>query len=138
MANFFVYIIESPSAPDIYHGRSEGKRIEDTLRLDDIDCVTRPVINAVAFKAALQIGLAHAMELLPDKYPIVHLSAHGSQAGIQLSSGEVIEWSALRELLVPINESLLKALCSYVCLPVRAIAHVRWRWRPATFHIPIA
>ncbi len=114
---FFVYIVESPSAPDLYHGRSEGGRVEETLRLDGIPCVTRTAINQEAFVAALRIGLPESMKLFPGRYPIVHLSAHGSRAGIQLSSGDVLSWLQLRELLVPINTSLEGALllCMSAC-----------------------
>ena len=30
---FFVYIVESPSAPDIYHGRSEGALVAKAVEL---------------------------------------------------------------------------------------------------------
>src|SRR5690349_12238880 len=100
---FFVYIVESPSAPDLYHGRFEGTRVAETLQLDGIPCVTRTAINSVAFGAALRIGLPEAMKQYPGRYPILHVSAHGSMEGIQLSSGEVIGWLQLRELIVPIN-----------------------------------
>lgn len=114
---FFVYIVESPSAPDLYHGRSEGERVASTLRLDSIPCVTRTAINSEAFVAALRIGLPEVMKQFPGRYPVLHLSAHGSDAGIQLSSGSVVSWSELRELLVPINESLEGALllCMSAC-----------------------
>ena len=42
---FFVYIIESPSAPDIYHGRSEGALVAKAVELDGIPSATRTVIN---------------------------------------------------------------------------------------------
>jgi len=103
---FFVYIIESPSAPDLYHGRSEGGLVAQTIRLDLIPCVTRTAINTRAFVAALRIGLPEAMKMCPGRYPILHLSAHGEEEGIQLSSGEVVTWADLRSLLIPINKSL--------------------------------
>jgi hypothetical protein len=57
------------------------------------------------------------MKRFPDRFPILHLSAHGSTDGIQLSSGAVIAWPTLRDLLVPINESLGGALllCMSAC-----------------------
>ncbi|MFW0884368.1 hypothetical protein ACMCNP_04870 [Candidatus Acidulodesulfobacterium sp. H_13] len=42
---FFVYIIESPSAPDICHSRSEGALVAKVVELDGIPSVTRTVIN---------------------------------------------------------------------------------------------
>ena len=103
---FFVYIVESPSAPDIYHGRSEGYLVSNAVRLDGIPSVTRTAINAEAFEAALRLGLPEAMKLHPDLTPVLHLSAHGSTDGIQLSSGETLSWQDLKALLVPINTSL--------------------------------
>lgn len=114
---FFVYIVESPSAPDLYHGRSEGALVANALGLDQIPCVSRTAINREAFEAALQIGLPEAMKQFAGRYPVLHLSAHGASEGIQLSSGDVIGWTELRELLVPINESLGGALllCMSAC-----------------------
>lgn len=114
---FFVYIVESPSAVDLYHGRSEGTRVAETIRLDGIPCLTRTAINKDAFQAALQVGLPEAMKQVPGRYPVLHLSAHGSVDGIALSSGEVIPWHELREFLVPINQSLQGALllCMSAC-----------------------
>jgi hypothetical protein len=114
---FFVYIVESPSAPDIYHGRSEGYLVSSAVRLDGIPSVTRTAINAEAFEAALRLGLPEAMKLHPDRTPILHLSAHGGTEGIQLSSGETLTWVELKALLIPINTSLGNALvlCMSAC-----------------------
>lgn len=114
---FFVYIVESPSAPDLYHGRSEGALVASALGLDQIPCVTRTAINPEAFGAALRIGLPEAMKQFAGRYPILHISAHGASKGLQLSSGDVVTWADLRQLLVPINESLGGALllCMSAC-----------------------
>lgn len=114
---FFVYIVESPSAPDIYHGRSEGALVAKAVELDRIPSVTRTVINPVAFDAALRIGLPEVMKAYPDRLPILHLSAHGAAHGIQLSNGDVLGWSDLRPMLTPINESLggYLLLCMSAC-----------------------
>lgn len=115
--HFFVYIVESPSPIDIYHGRSEGARLVETLKLDSIACVSRTAINGTAFVAALKIGLAEEMEQFPGRIPFIHLSAHGSDDGIQLSSGEIVSWDTLREQLMPINQSLggHLVLCMSAC-----------------------
>jgi|SRR5579862_6991953 len=120
---FFVYIVESPSAPDLYHNRSEGERVASTLRLDDVPCVTRTAINQEAFVAALRAGLPEAMKQFPGHYPIIHLSAHGSSAGLQLSSGQVITWIQLREMLTPVNQALNGALllCMSACKGYSAV-----------------
>jgi len=57
------------------------------------------------------------MKEIPGRHPILHLSAHGSENGIELSSGEALSWSELRALLVPVNQSLNGALllCMSAC-----------------------
>jgi hypothetical protein len=114
---FFVYIVESPSAPDLYHGRSEGALVHRALELNGIPCVTRTAIDRTAFTAALQLGLPEAMKAFPDRIPILHLSAHGSTKGIALSTGDPVSWGDLRDLVQPINASLSHnlLLCMSAC-----------------------
>jgi hypothetical protein len=104
--NFFVYIIESPSAPDLYHRRSEGELIEKSLSLHNIPCVTRLVISREAFEASIKVGLAEEMKNFPELLPILHISAHGGALGLQLSNGEEISWADLRSLLLPVSKAL--------------------------------
>lgn len=103
---FFVFLVESPSAPDLYHKRSEAEVVERALRLNRIYCATRLTINRTAFFAALQFGLKEEMDERPGAHPFLHVSCHGSDEGIQLSSGEVISWSELADVLAPINKAL--------------------------------
>lgn len=71
-----------------------------------IQCINRLAINKRAFEAALQVGLTEAMAEASNLIPMLHISAHGFNDGIQLSSGEIIQWLELRELLIPINKAL--------------------------------
>jgi hypothetical protein len=91
--------------------------VVSALGLDRIACISRTAISPAAFVAALRIGLPEAMKQFPTDYPILHISAHGAKQGIQLSNGAIMNWSDLRELLVPINESLGGALllCMSAC-----------------------
>lgn len=109
--------MESPSAPDLYHGRSEGTLVAQAVQLDSIPCVVRTAIDRNAFIAALRIGLPEAMKTYPNYLPILHLSAHGDKYGIQLSNNEVVAWAQLQELIEPINTSLDEALilCISAC-----------------------
>src|SRR5487761_2605701 len=100
---FFVYAIESPSATDIYDGRSEGGCLGQILKLNDIRCVTRTAVNTAAFVSALYSGLSEAMNAEAGKQPILHISAHGSMDGIQLTDSSIVSWDELRELLKPVN-----------------------------------
>lgn len=114
---FFVYVIESPSAVDLYHRRSEGELLRQAINLNQTACTLRLAVNLEAFTAAIRIGLREAMENFPNTIPILHISAHGFSDGIQLSSGEVILWQNLRELLIPINQALSGSLivCMSTC-----------------------
>lgn len=58
---FFVYVIESPSAVDLYHRRSEGDMLRQAINLNQIACALRLAVNLEAFTAAIRIGLYEAM-----------------------------------------------------------------------------
>ena len=107
---FFVYLVESPSAPDLYHRRTEGQVLAEALRLAGINCVTRCAISREAFCAALQIGLPEEMVTSSPRIPLLHISSHGDAEGIQLSSKETISWADLGLLLAPINSALKNQL----------------------------
>jgi len=114
---FFAYIIESPSAVDLYHCRSESEMLQKAINLNKIICIQHLAVNKEAFTAAINIGLREAMESNINTVPILHISAHGFSDGIQLSSGEVVSWNELRELLMPINEALsgMLIVCMSTC-----------------------
>ncbi|MCH7990727.1 MAG: hypothetical protein IID46_16425 [Planctomycetes bacterium] len=103
---FFVYVIESPSAQDLYHPRSEADLLRQAINLDHTPCVTRCAISRDAFNAALIIGLVEEKQKFPNLLPILHISAHGNSEGIGLSNGDSIGWDELRLLLQPINAAL--------------------------------
>jgi hypothetical protein len=107
---FFVYIVESPSAADIYHKRYESDLLQKVLELEGIPSVARLAVTREAFYAALTVGIADEMKEFDDRIPIVHISAHGGSDGIQLSNNEVMTWDELRRLLVPVNKALRSLL----------------------------
>ena len=41
-----------------------------------------------------------------QKYPILHISAHGNENGLVLTDGTPINWSTLKSVLLPINRLL--------------------------------
>lgn len=104
--HFFVYVIESPSDIDLYHRRTEGDVLVQSLRLAGINCVSRCAISNKAFCAALQVGLKEEMTSFSPRIPLLHISSHGDEEGIQLSSGESVTWEQLSGLLHPINAAL--------------------------------
>ena len=103
---FTVYIVESPSPVDLYQKRYEGEILQRALQLANIPSVHRLTVSMDAFETALGLGLLLHLsegEVLP---PILHISAHGNDEGLQLTSGEVVTWPRLRDLLMPINHAL--------------------------------
>lgn len=104
---FFVYIIESPSGIDIYHRRSEGEILSQALSLAGIPFAHKTAVNLEAFIASLTIGLGEYLkEQTGDLLPAIHISAHGNEKGIQLTSKEIVGWDRLRNLIMPINKIL--------------------------------
>lgn len=105
-SNFFVYVIESPSAPDIYHGRGEGEVLIQLLKLSGTASALRRTINRDAFYTSLQVGLNDEIGKFAPARPLLHISCHGSNEGIQLSSGDQVTWAELASLITPINKAL--------------------------------
>jgi len=103
---FFVFVIESPSAPDLYHRRSEGDIVRQAVELNGIRCVVKTAISLAAFDACLKIGLSEAMASMPGYIPLLHISAHGDAHGIQLSDGHILPWAKLKDHLRPVNTAL--------------------------------
>lgn len=103
---FFVYVVESPSVNDFLKSNCEGNLIKNAVELNDIPCEVVTAINKTSFIQSLQNGLSETMKKYPNLVPVVHISAHGNEDGIQLSSGEFIEWQELRKVLTPINKAL--------------------------------
>jgi len=103
---FFVFVIESPSAADLYHRRSEGEIVRQAVELNGISCVVKTAISAQAFDACLKVGLAEAMSQMPGFVPLLHISAHGNAHGIQLSDGYSMPWAELKDHLRPVNQAL--------------------------------
>jgi len=111
---FFVFVIESPSAVDLYHRRSEGEIVRQAVELNGIKCIVKTAISYLAFDACLKVGLSEAMGQMPGFIPLLHISAHGDSNGIQLSDGHIISWSELKEHLRPVNQALSGSLV--VCM----------------------
>lgn len=110
----FVYIIESPSAMNIYQGVSEGDLLMKAILLDGIPCVVKCVVNKDVFLQAFTVGLSEMMDNNIGLIPIIHISAHGNSEGIQLTSQDIITWGELKAFLSPINKILQG--CLIVCM----------------------
>lgn len=106
MATPFVHIVESPSPTDLLDGRTEGRVLVQALALANIPTWYSLTVNRDVFVEGLYARLVQALNAVNDGRPVLHLSTHGNEHGIVLTSGEFISWEDLRELLIPINKTL--------------------------------
>src|SRR4030042_2266062 len=101
----FVYIIESPSPDDFLSDRREGDLIAKALKLAEINAFPNLAVSYEKFKETIGPRLEAKMKDIGG-VPILYLSAHGDEKGIQLTEGHLVTWKELRELLIPINKLL--------------------------------
>nr|WP_312990679.1 hypothetical protein [Brevundimonas diminuta] len=103
-----IYLIESPSADDLLDGRNEGDSLVRILKLAEISVVYFVAINEEMFEKAFDM-IETAILNQPDvgtAMPMVHISAHGSEDGIELSDGDVILWDKLTTLLQKLHQTI--------------------------------
>jgi len=132
---FFVFVIESPSAVDLYHRRSEGEIIRQAVELNGIQCIVKTAISLSAFEACLKVGLSEAMSRMPGFMPLLHISSHGDLEGIALSDGYTIPWRKLKEHLRPVNQALGGSLV--VCMSsCEGYAGIRMAMHPEETDLP--
>jgi hypothetical protein len=105
----FVYIVESPSPDDLLESVSEGHLIKESLKLAGISAVLSLAVDFQSFLKALYPRLHETLVKL-NGIPILHLSAHGNEKGIELTDKRFIDWDELRKLLIPLNRILGGAL----------------------------
>jgi hypothetical protein len=101
-SNYFVYIIESPAPGDLLDGRTEGNVLLNSLRLAGVRPWYSLATNLATFRIALLNRLGEAMKALQSR-PVIHLSVHGNDRGVELTDGTFLTWETLREELRPIT-----------------------------------
>jgi hypothetical protein len=111
--NGFVYIIESPAATDLLVGRTEGRVLNESLRITEIPQWYSLAANRKMFVEALGSRLAAAWKQY-GRLPILHLSMHGNATGISLTSGDFLSWDELRRFLLPLIRTMRGGLL--VCM----------------------
>lgn len=104
--NAFVYVIESPSDIDLLDGRTEGRALCETLRLACVDHGYSLVTTLQSLRYALKDRLIEIGSHFPHKIPLLHLSVHGNDDGIQLTDGCFLSWDELRQELNPLMHAL--------------------------------
>lgn len=101
----FVHIVESPSSADLLDGRTEGRVLSEALRLAGIPYS----YNLAVDKAALEESIGPRLDAAAKacgKLPILHLSMHGDEYGVGLTSGEHLHWDDLRTMLMPLMRKM--------------------------------
>ena len=116
---FLVYIVESPSPEDLYSGRTEGDVLARTLGLAEIPREYRLALTKDLFRVALGSDVQDALVRHGQGHPIpphliLHVSAHGNQQGIMLTSGEFIDWREFGDIVGPVHELVRDTLV--VCM----------------------
>jgi len=100
-----VFVIEAPSSKDLYESRSEGQHLCELLRLAGIKSRYHLTADAERFRDALD-ALYTIAGTLSSEALLLHISAHGNNAGIQLTSGETVTWDQLKQLIMPVNDAV--------------------------------
>ncbi len=117
-----VYIIESQHADDIFENRKEGKILQKSLLLSNIDSSYWNAINQQCFnRAFMEILDAIKQTMEKDSLltaPIIHISAHGNENGFWLTNKDFIDWKCFSILLDIINFWYYERKPSYNLSPI--------------------
>ena len=119
-ADFYVHIVESPSPAELRDLRTEGQALRSVLAVAGIPHRYNPAVDLEQFHIAMTDEVDAAIDEF-RKPPILHLSAHGSERGIQLTNQEELLWSDLADYIRPLNEILNGGLG--VCMSCCGGAH---------------
>lgn len=102
---FFGYLIESPSAADLFDGRTEGRKLCEFRKLTGVTPWYRIATNREMFEQALSTDVGVAVT--PSTRFLSCTSAPtATMMESRLKDGSRIPWAELRHLLRPLNEAL--------------------------------
>jgi hypothetical protein len=97
-ASFYVHIVESPSPEELLNGITEGRALCSFLDIAGIPYLYNLAVNPTQFRIAMTDRVKLGVNEFELK-PILHLSTHGGEEGIQLTTqrecGQVVEWGIL-------------------------------------------
>lgn len=109
-----IYFIESPSPADLLRGRNEGDALARVLSLGDLNVVYYLCVSLDSIDIAIG-DIADKIlnqEDYDTAFPFIHVSAHGSEDGIELTDGDLLLWDQLTNRLNTINDAV-----GYISLP---------------------
>jgi hypothetical protein len=103
-----VYIIESPDPNDLLDGRMEGKAMASALGLANVAHQYFLAVNAETvtecFERIEEDIKGASIDSEFTVIPTIHLSAHGSPEGVELTNGEQLDWETLRQELLDLAQ----------------------------------
>lgn len=104
MIEGFVYIVESPSADDLLADQIEGRALCSALKLAQIPHAYSLAADLGALRKALGERLLQSLQdpQFSGRRPMLHLSMHGNDSGVGLTSGEFLSWDDLQRELQPL------------------------------------
>ncbi|WP_405368094.1 hypothetical protein [Nonlabens sp. Asnod2-A12] len=103
-----VYIIESPNQEDIEEDRIEGKALFEALTLANCDVIYSLIESKADFIEAMEF-IIEDFFVQKGKWtsmPYIHISAHGDEDGIELTNGDLFDWSDFKIELEKINNKI--------------------------------
>ena len=120
----YVHIVESPAPSELRKGDTEGKALCSFLDIAKIPYSYNLVVNLDQFKVAMTDDTEESVQKF-GRLPTLHLSTHGGEEGIQLTSqrriGRVIPWAKLAGYIRPIYKLINNDLI--VCMSCCGGAH---------------
>lgn len=103
-----IYIIEFPSDIDVLNNKNEGTALSSSLDLVSITNLHYRVCN---FKMLQRCLLRISNDIIVNQpkglvAPYLHFSGHGNEAGLFLTSSELIGWELLRKEINRVNKKI--------------------------------
>ncbi|GAA0231210.1 hypothetical protein [Marinomonas primoryensis] len=99
-----LWVIESLPSGELRTGKSlfdnqldKAKQVQQDLLVEFAEPITKSELFDVLEKIR--------NEALSGIYPMIHFECHGCKEGLGTSSGELVEWDEIREILIEINRA---------------------------------
>jgi hypothetical protein len=99
---YSIHVIESPSDLDLLERRQEREALYRALGQVGIGIEEHLVVSKRCLARALFKVLRSPLR--GDRRTILHLAAHGTPDGIELTSGDLLSWSSLAQIFRYVNE----------------------------------
>jgi len=111
-----IYVIESPSAINIFENHLEGHSLCAYFDLANIEYNYYLVVNLDLLANAFDDIYYDCINSKEPKVPVIHISAHGDENGFDLTSDEEVLWESFSSYLIPLNteDRLLKSSYSEI------------------------